>query len=305
MSNLALVKKDTVDVVAAKVKEFQESGELRFPPSYIPENAMKSAWLILQGVKDKNKQPALDVCTKDSIANSLLDMVVQGLSPAKKQCYFTVYGNQLQLTRSYFGTLAVTKRLSEIKDISYQVIYESDEVEIFIENGKKSIQKHATRLENIDIRKIVGAYAVIEKTNGEMYTEIMNISQIKQAWQQGKFTEKMNPIDANGNIKADTVHFKYTDQMVLKTVINRACKNFANTSDDSDLLIDAFNRSTENEYKQPAVTTDEEVAAEIEEKANKETLDFEEPQQPVDVEYKEIKSEQPIQEQNKTEGPGF
>lgn len=29
-NQLALVKKDTVDVVAAKVKEFQESGELHF-----------------------------------------------------------------------------------------------------------------------------------------------------------------------------------------------------------------------------------------------------------------------------------
>lgn len=301
MSNLALVKKDTVDIVAAKVKQFQENGELKFPPSFIPENAMKSAWLILQGVTDKNKKPALETCTKDSIANSLLDMVVQGLSPAKKQCYFTVYGNQLQLTRSYFGTLAVTKRLNDIKDINYQVIYENDEVEIFIDNGKKSIQKHITKLENIDINKIVGAYAVIEKTNGDRYTEIMSMAQIMSAWRQSK----MKVFNDKGEINKSSVHGKFTDQMVLKTVINRACKNFANTSDDSDILIDAFNRTTENEYKQQPKNVDEQVANEIEENANKETLDFEGSQEPVEVEYKEVEAHQQSAASTKTEGPGF
>jgi recombination protein RecT len=120
MSNqnqLAMVKKDTVDIVAAKVKQFQENGELHFPANYSPENAMKSAWLILQTIKDRNQKPALEVCTRDSVANALLDMVVQGLNPAKKQCYFIVYGNQLVCQRSYFGTMAVTKRVTGAKDI--------------------------------------------------------------------------------------------------------------------------------------------------------------------------------------------
>src|SRR5690625_4382272 len=70
-NQLALVKKDTVDVVAERVRQFQERGEIHFPANYSPENAMKSAWLILQNTQDRNKKPALEVCTKDSIANSL------------------------------------------------------------------------------------------------------------------------------------------------------------------------------------------------------------------------------------------
>ena len=73
---LALLKKDTVDIVAARVRQFQESGELNLPANYSPENAMKSAWLTLQSTTDRNNRPALEVCTKDSIANSLLDMLV-------------------------------------------------------------------------------------------------------------------------------------------------------------------------------------------------------------------------------------
>jgi recombination protein RecT len=277
-NELALVKKDTVDVVAAKIKQFKDSGELHFPNNYSPDNAMKSAWLTLQNTQDRNKKHALDVCTKDSIANSLLDMVIQGLSPSKKQCYFIVYGNQLQLMRSYFGTMAVTKRLSEVKDIRSQVIYQDDEFELLIDNGVKTVTKHNQKLSNIDMTKIVGAYTIIGLTDGGIYTEIMNINQIKQAWGQSS----MNVVDKDGNIAANSVHGKFTDQMVLKTVINRACKNFANTSNDSDLLIESFNRSTENEYEPDAPTVDDKVVAEIEDNANNESLDFEN-EQPQEV----------------------
>ncbi len=79
---------------------------------------MKSAWLILQAAVDKDKKPVLEVCSKNSIANALLDMVVQGLNPAKKQCYFIAYGNGLACQRSYFGTMAVTKQVAGAKEIT-------------------------------------------------------------------------------------------------------------------------------------------------------------------------------------------
>ena len=84
-NNLALVKKDVVDVVEKKVQGFVSKGELHLPPNYSVENAMKSAWLILQSTVNKDKRPVLEVCSKDSIANALLDMAVQGLNPAKNK----------------------------------------------------------------------------------------------------------------------------------------------------------------------------------------------------------------------------
>jgi len=300
-SELALVKKDTVDIVANKIKQFQESGELKMPKNYSPDNAMKSAWLKLQTVtakKGKEYFPALEVCSKNSIANTLLDMVVQGLSPAKNQCYFIAYGGELQLQRSYFGTMAVTKRLNDVKDIKSQVIYENDEFEMLIDFGTKKITKHIQKLENIDTSKIIGAYTIIEKTDGTFFTEIMNINQIKQSWKQSK--QSYN-IFENGSdkLKSDSVHGKFTDQMVLKTVINRACKIFANTSDDSDLLIDSFNRSTENEYEPDSKDTPPKSATkEIE--ANAEVIDFED-DEVIDVNLQEEQQKQDAAE----EGPDF
>ena len=70
--------------VLNRVNEMKENDGFLLPKGYSAENALKSAYLVLQGVKDRNKRPALEVCTKPSIANTLLNMVIQGLSPAKE-----------------------------------------------------------------------------------------------------------------------------------------------------------------------------------------------------------------------------
>ena len=242
-------EKNIGTAVSARIKELQKDGEIHFPANYSPQNAMKSAWLILQETKDKNKNKALDVCTKESICNALLDMVIQGLSPAKNQCYFIVYGNVLSLARSYFGTMAVTKRVSGVKHIAAEVVYEGDEFEYAIEMGVKKIKKHIPNLDNIDKTRIKAAYCIILKNDGDVFADLMNIAQLKQAWLQSR----NYPIDQQGRLKDGSVHFKFTEEMAKKTVINRTCKMFLNTSDDSDMIIGAVNRTTANEYREPEI----------------------------------------------------
>ncbi|MEG0650444.1 MAG: RecT family recombinase [Oscillospiraceae bacterium] len=241
-SGLALIKKDTVDIVAERVRQFQENGELYFPANYSAENAMKSAWLALQETKDKNSKPVLEVCTKDSIANSLLDMVVQGLTPAKKQCYFIAYGKQLTLHRSYFGTMAVAKRVRPtITDIYADVVYVGDEFEYEKVHGKTVITKHIQKLENVKKENIIAAYCTVLEGEKES-SDIMTIDQIKQAWKQSK----MNPVTDKGVISASSVHGKFTEEMCKKTVINRTCKPIINASDDGSLLIKTIKKAEQD-----------------------------------------------------------
>lgn len=254
---LALVKKDVVDVVTQKIQSFVERGELQLPPGYSAMNSLKSAWLTLQSTVDKNGKPALQVCTRDSIANALLDMAIQGLNPAKKQCYFIVYGNKLVCQRSYFGSMHLAKEMAGAKDIYAQVVYKGDEFEYEIKRGKKYVRKHVQRIENVSNENIVAAYCVIE-FDGQEYTEIMTIDQIKKAWQQSQLYKE------NGQ----GTHQKFTDQMAMKTVINRACKAFINSSSDSHLFLRHFNRTDE-------VVAEEEVAEEITANANREYIDVE------------------------------
>src|SRR5690625_2664860 len=84
-----------VERTAVRVNQMLQAGQLHVPADYSPDNALKAAWLNLQEVKDRNKKPALEVCTQASVANALLSMVVQGLDVNKKQGYFIVYGNHL------------------------------------------------------------------------------------------------------------------------------------------------------------------------------------------------------------------
>ena len=126
----AMIDKNITDFVLEKVQKFESNGQIFFPENYSPENALKSAWLKLQEIKDKNSRLALQVCTKPSIANALFNMVIQGLNPAKNQCYFIPYGDQLTLMRSYFGTIAVAKQFGEIKELGKSVIITKKDVKI-------------------------------------------------------------------------------------------------------------------------------------------------------------------------------
>lgn len=274
IKEVSVIEKNISDSVLNRVKELEATGGIQFPPNYSYSNALKSAWLILQETSDSNKKPVLESCTRESIMNSLFDMVVQGLSPVKKQCYFIAYGGKLQLSRSYMGTVAVTKRLKGIKDVKAYCIYEGDEfeTEFDVMTATIKITKFNPKFENVDINKIKGAFAVIIGEDGPIHLEIMSMAQIKAAWNQGQM---------KGNSGA---HKNFTDEMAKKSVINRACKMYANTSDDSDVLIEAFNNTTENDSKDP-------IREEIATNANTEELDFmdDEPNgKVVDVEYTEV-----------------
>lgn len=300
MSNqLAMVKKDTVDVVAAKVKEFQENKEVHFPANYSPENAMKSAWLLLQTIKTGKKdgyKPALEVCTKDSIANSLLDMVVQGLNPAKKQGYFIVYGNQLTFQRSYFGTMAVTKRVTGAKSIEAAVIYEGDQVDYEMVNGKITNLVHKQQFGNINKDKILGAYCTIIMSDDSSYTELMTIDELRKAWSKAQFWGDEQTVEKKGS-----THEEFRQEMAKKTVINRACKKFLNSSDDGSLVFDHINREDD-------VSAEAELQEELNQNANSEIIDIdvevsEEPNEDGQTIIEEAQDE-PVQ-QTESDGPDW
>lgn len=287
MSNQLAVRKETIDVVTAKVKEFQNKGELYFPSNYVPENALKSAWLMIQETEDKNKKLALEVCSKESIANALLSMVIQGLNPDKKQCYFIVYGNKLQMQRSYFGSMAVAKSVNScIDDIYGMVVYEDDEFEYEIIKGKKIVTKHKQKLQNVQKEKIVAAYACVLYKSGKEDSEVMTIDEIKQAWKMSK----MYPVDEKGNIKGGSTHDKFMSEMCIKTVINRICKPIINSSSDSNIIA-KFAAQTDSDFRES------EIQEEIEENANKQVIDISPAQ---DVDYQDEGYAEAIEE-----GPDF
>lgn len=281
-----ILQKDITDSVLKRVTALEQSKTIKMPPSYNPGNALKAAWLKLQTVVDKAKRPALQVCTQVSVANALFEMCIQGLSPAKNQCYFIVRGDELTLMRSYFGTCAVLKRLNGVEDVFAQVVYKGDVFEYEIDGGNIVVTKHEQKIENIDMDNIVGAYCVIVK-DGKHRCEVMTMAQIRQAWSK----------TTNGG----GVQKEYPDQMAKRTVINRGAKMYVNTSDDADELIEAINNSTEAEYDNEPMENGEPVslpepAAALPAPAQQPAIEL--PDEPV-------AQPKPIQQQKQRRKPGF
>lgn len=242
-----------IDGLSKQLESKVQNG-MTFPADYNVSNALMGAYLSLKETVDKDGKPLLDVCSKTSIANSLMDMATLGLSVQKKQGYFIAYKGQCQFQRSYFGNITIARRYG-MKDVNAEIIYDGDEFTYSIVDGKKVFGEHNQNFMNIDTEKIKGAYAIVTMADGTKYLEVMNINQIKQSWKQGY-----------GYKETGGTHQKFADQMAKKTVINRAMKQIINTH--GDVFVQEADERTSDIDKSDIVA--ETVAYEIDTKANKE-----------------------------------
>lgn len=254
-----------IDGLSMQLQEKTKYG-LSFPADYNPTNALMGAYLIMKETTDKNGKCILESCSQASIANSLMDMATLGLNASKKQGYFIAYGGKCQFQKSYFGNITLARR-NGLKTINAEIIYDGDTFKYHIENGMKVIDVHEQDFMNIDNDKILGAYAVAVMDDGRKVVEVMNINQLKKAWNQRM-----------GGLKEDasSTHMKFKDQMAKKTVINRLCKLIGNTSTDGNIseISDRLDEVAEVDM------VAEDVAYEIESNAN--TIEFEEVVEPQD-----------------------
>lgn len=221
-----ITQSQLVESVLDKVNEFAALEQIKLPPDYSPENAIKSSYLILSEQQVKGVS-VLQHCTRASISKALLKMVTEGLSPMKQQGAFIPYGDKLTWQRQYGGNIALAKRFGKVRAVTGEVIYEEDRFEYEMNGeGRKKLVSHVQEFSNIDMNKIIGAYATVILDDGTTYIEVMNMAQIRQAWQQGA---------TKGNSPA---HKNFPDQMCKKTAINRACTSIIQSSDDAALYTD-------------------------------------------------------------------
>lgn len=231
-----------VEMVLSRVTELEKVGGLTVPPDYSVANALRSAWFVISETKDKAGLPATQVCTKDSIYNSLLNMTVQGLNPMKKQCSFIVRGNKLTLIREVGGSITLARRFGGIVDVKPVVIYKDDvfKYEIDPKTGRINVLLHEQVLENISEEKVRGSYAVVSYPDGTFDTFVMTMEQIRTSWEQGELKGK------------GPAHIRFTSAMCRKTIVHAACKYIINSSDDSGMI----DKSTEPEGTSPYDATE-------------------------------------------------
>src|SRR5690606_16305777 len=210
-------------------------------------------------------------------------LVVWGLSPLKKQGDFIPYAGKLDFVPEYTGNIVLAKRYGGLAENPVaNAIYKGDVFEFTIDpaTGRKTVTKHEQKLENLG-GEVVGAYCTYKEVNGNVNTEIMNILQIKNAWNQRK---------GNGLSPA---HTNFSDEMAKKTVINRAMKLLIRGAADGNILAVAGDKVEDT----PRQTKQDEVKKTITLEQGKETIYFEgHASEPEPVEVVEVK--EPVKEEN-------
>lgn len=217
MTDNKLIKKDVGTQVLERVNQLCEAGFV-LPHDYSAVNAVKASMLILQETVDKNKRPALEVCTPVSIQKSLFTMVTQGLDVSRGQGWFIVRGDKMTFMPSYFGNILQVRRLYPNWSPVAHTVREGDEFEYSInpENGKMKLVKHTQKLENLD-KDFIGAYMYLPCADGEPELYVMTRKQILAAWSKS----------SNQSL---SVHKQFDEKMALRTIINSGCKKVINST---------------------------------------------------------------------------
>lgn len=213
------VKKDVGTQVIDRVNALCEAGFI-MPRDFNHVNAIKSSMLALAEVVDRNKKPALEVCTPVSVQTALFEMCTKGLDVSKKTAYFIVRGDKLCLHVSYFGHILQVRRLFPNWTPIAHTIREGDEFEYSIdpETGKMRLEKHVQKLENLD-KDFIGAYMYIPCSDGTQELYVMTKKQILAAWSKSSNTTL-------------TTHKQFDEKMALKTIINSGCTKVINATPD-------------------------------------------------------------------------
>jgi recombination protein RecT len=241
MSNIEKSKETSVvETVTQRVNQLQELGQLNLPNDYSASNAVRAAWLYLQ-----EKPELINKSTRISQVNSIFKMVISGLSVVKSQGAFILYGDKLHWQEEYHGKKLLAKRFCGVSEVNHQCVYEGDDFTYIIDKkGRKQIENHIPKAENIDINKIRYAYAIAVFNDGTTQAEVMTITQIKQSWLMGA---------TKGQSKA---HTGFTDAMAEKTVASRLLSRLINASDDAAIFSNVHADESDDNLKAPKINTD-------------------------------------------------
>lgn len=159
-----------------------------------------------------NEKPELARINKAELVQGLLKGAYLGLDFAMKECYLIPYGNSVQFQTDYKGEIKFTKRYSirPIRDIYAKVVRADDEFTEKIVNGQPSIDFTP---KSFSKSEIIGAFAVVNYTDGGMDYEVMS-------------TEEINAVRKNySKVSNSGAWVKSWDEMAKKTVLRRLCKH--------------------------------------------------------------------------------
>lgn len=209
-----LAKSSLVEEVAlSKINQYVELGMV-LPEGFNPTNSLKKARMILNDMK-VNGKPVLEVCTKESIIQCLIDSCCKGLDYSESQIYFIPRGNVMTNLESVYGRITRAKRASKYYKPIVQYVHEGDVFEIGVDvtTGKSIIKRHETSVENLD-KPIVAAYAFVTDDNNDTEIFIMTKRDWLISWRKS----------SNGAAVAK----EFERDMIYRTIVKKSTKSLVN-----------------------------------------------------------------------------
>lgn len=222
-TNLQVSKEQQVLMPIAE-QYIQLFPEIANDKTFNAKQAIISMALKLKETKDKAGRPAIDVCTRESIAQVAQELLVKRLDPLKSQVSLIVRGDKLSFQQQYQGAVKRALELNPfLSHFNFVPIFQQDKVEMEIgKDGSYGIKSHTTSFANIGNDKLVGGYVRAIKKDGSVYmTEVMTMEQIKIAW-----SKSSNP--------SLSVHKQFPVRMARKTILNGLCNWLINTTGEQE-----------------------------------------------------------------------
>lgn len=211
-----LAKSSLVEEIAlSKINQYVELGMV-LPENFNPTNSLKKARMMLNDMKVQGK-PVLEVCTKESVIQCLIDSCCKGLDYSEIQVYFIPRANIMTNLESVYGRIARAKRASRYYKPVVQYVHEGDDFQIGVDvtNGKTIIKKHETSLDNLD-KPIVAAYTFVTDDNNDTEVFIMTKREWLTSWKKS----------SNGGAVAKD----FERDMIFRTIIKKSTKSLVNAN---------------------------------------------------------------------------
>jgi len=120
-----------------------------------------------------NRSPKLWDCTKDSIAQVILQCAQMGLEPDGRHAHIIPYGNTAQLQLDYKGLVTLVRRSGEVSKLHADIVCEKD---VFEENLGVILKHIPNRKE--DRGSTILVYAMAELKDGSQQSVVMSVNEV-------------------------------------------------------------------------------------------------------------------------------
>lgn len=215
-------------IVAFKrnLKDMVERGEFALPSTVSPEAFQNAAIIAFQGEGELHR------CSPESVFKALRILAGAGLVPDGREAAIVRFGSQAQAMPMVAGLIKVARNSGKVASLWADVVYETEVLEVWIEDGKPRWNHSMTDGERIDAMarggKIRGAFAVAKMTDGTIDFQPMSRDEIELRRK------------ASANQKGDQpsgIWQKWYGEMAKKTVIRNLAKRLPMSTEDVERIM--------------------------------------------------------------------